>query len=767
MEELDEEQGGGPAGAQADAGPPVREAPEAAGADAPPGSEEPAKAAAPDTAPDDDAPTDDGGDEVPAEREFMVWRTMVYDSASPFSGRYLDDRSDDPLATEARIALEEALSPTDLVYPDDEPVGGCYFRESEAGSPSLVLHSMGAGVLLELGFAPSAPCVKRHLQVIKHRLYDPRVLSGQMNPDEAASTRDDRLLRTRHVAWVLAQLAELPSTGLPDNATHEQAEPTWLHHELAETAFAYLDGDDDGPGSWIGLRKNEGCWSEYWRGTRESNLLNTIYASLAIARASRHGLITHNVRWSRRRPSPVQVIGDLADRIRLVSTDKGPRTRLDMFDRREGGFVRKGGGSPFSEPWAKGDLPAGVVGLLCIFLIEYAYTIAESETEGTGLHYLLRAQRLAHDLMSRPDEWVRSIELYSWDPVKEEESPNWPIFAYSVCLRAVLEAGVVDTTHPSLLAAFQTIQATQERAVTADGREYTTWVDVGEPYKSKPHRGEGWMERVSVHEELGLWESDRASEHSSEDTRGLTKAAKRRANKEAKTPKDRDPGLKPSPHAIHSSVMAWAAVRRALWREDPRTTVIRGKTDGTASLKDLRVPRRLAGRDEQGNGLRPLPNFDRLELTGVLPGEVLLKARSTAVRSEMDPIRCDQALVLLALNLLPERRASVPEVRKALTLWRERRAGARGAGQDPVLSHPGVSPLFKETPGRGKEDRLVEVARELSRSRGCALVVTAKGTLILHEAITEVDVSGVDWGVELDDLRAALGVESGLTEDGQ
>jgi hypothetical protein len=40
----------------------------------------------------------------------------------------------------------------------------------EGRSPSLVWHAQAIGLLLELGFLPTAACVREHLEVIERRL---------------------------------------------------------------------------------------------------------------------------------------------------------------------------------------------------------------------------------------------------------------------------------------------------------------------------------------------------------------------------------------------------------------------------------------------------------------------------------------------------------------------------------------------------------------------------------------------------------------------
>lgn len=696
----------------------------------------------------DDPPPPEPSPPEPPEERILLWRTRVYDSASPFAGSYLNDTSDDPLANEARRALREARKKTTgLTFPGTKvEVGPCYYEEALGKSPSVVFHGMALGLLLEMGFAPSAPCVWEHLRILDHRLRRSESVSPEDPP--GGDLRNPWFLRTRHVAWALAMLAELPSLQIPRDATAEQRRRFIKHRELAELAYAYLDGGPDAPATWVGLRQNDNWWSEYWRPTtetdasgqrrarfeREPNLLNTVYASLSIARGARHGLGAPTSPWSRRRPLPAQVLGELADRIEVHITDVGPRTRLGSHDRRrrpedeDSPAGNDSSYSPWKEEWAKGgkDLPPGVVGLLCIFLIEYAYTVSQTEDEDAGRPYLLKAQRLAHDLMSRPDEWVRSIELYSWDPEPGKPAPNWQILAYSVCLRAVLEAGVVGATHEYLLHAFQTIQATQKRVIPEEGTPYTTWVDVARLYQNKPYEGTDWFERVSIHADLGLPESRLRARHA-----GPADEEPEEAPAPVKPMEERE-DMVATPLSIHSSLMAWAALRRTLWREDPRETVVRGATAGTASLAELRRPRSLPG----ARRARPAPNFDRL----VLSGDVLDKGLDlTVVGRGMRPQswRLTSGVGLYLFAMAGFGATNTYQVLQVADVWLELYRKRKGPDAKPFEINRKVGP---------------EIGEQLNGPIGCDVVLTGGKSLRFAPQIDVVDFDAVKWFVAFSDL---------------
>lgn len=703
--------------------------------------------------------------ETPAER-YLFWRTKSYDSASPFAGSYEDDQSDDPLAVQAQRALQQALKENSFTFHGTKiPVGPCYYSDEGGASPSVVLHAMAIGCAYEMGFAPSAPCVRRHLEILRHRL-NPRESVNPEDPDDG-DLRSPWMLRTRHVAWALAMLAELPRLEVPADCSPELVEWMAIHRELAELAYRYLDGDS-AAARWIGLQEGETWWSEYWtpssskdggprRFIRKPNLLNTVYASLAVARSERHQLQIPQRPWSRRRPLPSQAIGELADSITVRPTPSGPRTRLVSPDPRYGTRSEL----PWSEPWAKGrDLPPGIVGLLCIFLIEYAFTVGQSEGQSAGLGYLNLAERLAHDLLSRADEWTQSIELYSWGSTPGQPADNWQIMSYSVCLRAVLEAGVVSPTHKSLLEAFVTIQATEHRpsgsgqrrdkgqAVSGDGVPATsrrdarndlasagaapagtgvtevpgpedatptpTWLDVGSFHQRKIYEGEKdlWFERVPLAETLGI-----------------TRVKAGKNHRWVIDPTKRAQGMEATPLSIHSAVMAYASLRRALSREDPRQTLQRGAPEDNP-LRRLDVPGRLP--DGRTGPTRPAPNFDRIALSGSLLArdKLTLTLETRGIRSETQEIAGKHALVIYAMVRFGAR--LLADIDAVMVGW----LSAYKAGDKD--RSPGFALV-----GAGKIGS--EMSDNVCRAAGCDLLLVEDGEMRFAEQLTSIEIGAVDW----------------------
>ena len=129
-----------------------------------------------------------------------------FDSGSPLGARWFSEHEcDDQFALDVVAAIDAMLQPVARVQWPEPPAPEIDSVLMGVGrSPSVVWHSQAAGALLELGFFPSAPCVRRHLLVLKERL------RPEMSAPPAGRDDPPWVLRTRHVAWVLACLAEMP-----------------------------------------------------------------------------------------------------------------------------------------------------------------------------------------------------------------------------------------------------------------------------------------------------------------------------------------------------------------------------------------------------------------------------------------------------------------------------------------------------------------------------------------------------------------------------
>lgn len=445
----------------------------------------------------------------------------VFDGSSARGGIYVGDDAGDMLAADAKAAIAALLERrSGLAYRTGEPVvaalaGGGRERKR---APSIVWHAQAIGVLLELGYMPSAECVAPHLEVLERRL-DPR------NADPPSADAEDVTwtLRTRHVAWVLACLAELHAQTMPSSELPVDVLEAIKHYRrVAETAFRYLVGASEAC-RWIGLQDGEPFWSEHWQ-IRRINLLNTIYASLAICRACRHGFaMPLHSGWDGSFPVE-HTIHRFVDLIRIEPGAGGPRT-----------FI----GGDWEEPWAKHPLPAGVVGLLGLLLNEYAHLLLGLASPGSPLESRARkahalALRTAHDLVSRHESWAATVDAFSYQGA---ERRLWFVPTYSVALRSVLESGAAPPNHEAVVEALRTISSFARVSATRSGEEYETWGD--------PTRAD-LAARVPADATDATWHT----------TISLTEI----------DPSD----CVPTASSVHASVMALAAFRRAAHAADPR-----------------------------------------------------------------------------------------------------------------------------------------------------------------------------------------------------
>lgn len=453
------------------------------------------------------------------------------------------------------MAAQQALfHEVETSWPDGRP-GAVRMLAGEGKSPSLVWHAQAIAVLLELGFLPTARCVREHLAVIERRLqpincHDP----------EQSDEKDPWLLRTRHVAWIVACLAEMPRIELaPGEASSFRDELTAAidqHRRIVTTAATYLLGVGDGePAAWTGPR--DSLWTEVWK-EREPNLLNTLYATLALCRAERHGYLGDLVPPRPGRVSwATELFEDLLINGVVVETSRrGPTVRW-----RQDWRLR------WREPWARSanlELPDGVIGLLTLALLEYASLLQEASEPGTeeelrSISARTLARRLAQVLVFRGVDrsssgrarWMTTADAF----FSEKSEGAWFVPSYSVCVRAILESGIVDPRASIVRDAFTTIDSLGIARRHRD-RLINTWLD--------PTRD------PQMRDEKGAYPQHRAADFSSllgNPRRGRVNAA-----------------------GLHAAVMAYAALRRRTARVDPRDL--------------LQVP------DEK----RPASLFERIEL---------------------------------------------------------------------------------------------------------------------------------------------------------
>lgn len=151
-------------------------------------------------------------------------------------------------------AQRALLRSVETSWPDKQK-GAVWMLAGEGRSPSPVWHAQAIGMLLELGFLPTAECVREHVDVIERRLQPMNCFDPAGGPE-----RHPWILRTRHVAWLLACLAEMPRMQVT-SAEHEKLRrelqrALTQHDRLVERAGKYLlgigGGDANDPALWIG-----------------------------------------------------------------------------------------------------------------------------------------------------------------------------------------------------------------------------------------------------------------------------------------------------------------------------------------------------------------------------------------------------------------------------------------------------------------------------------------------------------------------------------
>ena len=278
-----------------------------------------------------------------------------YDVGSPFGERYFTDDSDDPLARDVR----DALKPLPRQVAGRWKLGkgesvGLALAGRDCRSPSAVWHSQGLASLLELGYAPTAPCAALHLDILEQRLRR----GNYVSPESADSSNADWTLKCRHVTWILACLAEFQPDSLdhPDAQTQDAQRRITQHRGVLMQAYKALVGDpaSDTPAAWIAPRERDGewWWSEYFDG-RHANLLNSLYAVLGICRAERHGfhLETNSYDvWARNAQSPSTLVARFISGINIRSAPGGPRVTIEVRGGSRGlrGVNCRPASSPFS-----------------------------------------------------------------------------------------------------------------------------------------------------------------------------------------------------------------------------------------------------------------------------------------------------------------------------------------------------------------------------------------------------------------------------------
>jgi hypothetical protein len=449
----------------------------------------------------------------------------VFDSASALGGLYLGDDTGDALAADAREALAALLRTREgVTYRDGEPVGQVLTSGGlDTGpdrAPSIVWHAQAVGVLLELGYLPSAAALQPHLKALEKRL-DP------LNADDPDVSTSESMwyLRTRHVAWVLACLSEFHAQALPmDRLPADVVAAVDAYQTIVRTAFRYLVGTSRSC-EWVAVRPEERYWSECWADERRQNLLNTVYASLAVCRACRHGFaVPRRSGWHGTFPVE-HTIRQFFESVTVRATSDGPRTFL------------KG---DWEEPWGRDVLPPGVVALIVIALTEYAHLLLEaaepgSRTEGRARHASTTARRAAHDLISREEEWQGTVDAFSYQGVERQ---YWFVPTYSVALRALLESNAAPPYHKTVDTALRTVMRFSRNERSQVGVTFETWGD--------PTRAD--MDRLIPLDEV--------------DT---TWHASVRVDQ---IPPNQCP---PTASSVHASVMALASYRRAAHFADPRS----------------------------------------------------------------------------------------------------------------------------------------------------------------------------------------------------
>lgn len=516
-------------------------------------------------------------------RKVASLETALYDVdvGSPGGARWATNQTDDPLADDVRLALNSLLKekPTRTPPPHEDVI-----EKSLLGlggdSPSLIWTAQSCGALAELGFTPDAECFQPHLNVIRIRLAE----GNWRNPLDYPF-RDAWVVRARHVAWITSCLSEYqpPGPRTPGRDREETLREREYRSLVAESYEALVGSPySNSPAQWVSPKRGERAWCEVWPDddgnmVRRPNLLTSIYATLGVCRCERHGYGRAADAWLGflRDEQPANVLVDhLLSQIRVELAAEGPAVRL----------VDPDGRVPWLEPWARAyTLPSSVIGLLCLTLIEHARFIAQitepDKPEWKLVHAAFtRAQRLGQALLARPAltdvRWSRGVDAFFQ---QGGEDSAWFIPSFSVCLRAVLETGVADPTHPLVQEALHTIKLLQippEEGGWRDPTYHTGLAEVADAKarattysrRGRPNVGRG-TGVGSQHAELDVLRWARETE-TKMDNWGAT------------------------PFSVHAAALALAATRRAWGRLDPR-------------VLQPEVPRGRAGRG--GDLIRELP----------------------------------------------------------------------------------------------------------------------------------------------------------------
>lgn len=493
---------------------------------------------------------------------------------------YSDEECNDRFVLEVVAAINGLLNRGVRAPWKEPPEEADGVLVGKRGSASVVWHAAAVGTLLELGFLPSARCVRRHLVVLEACLRPINARDPARHSWEAPW-----LLRTRHVAWVLACLAEMPRLDPSRIArSGEDGHAFALHESVIATAYRYLRdkaSDPADPSSWIGREGNSGPWYEHWDKRHAPNLLNTLYALIGLCRAARHRFLPNEAIKSIHEDVQSLVLRDLVHQM----TSDGLTVELR---------------GPWEEDWAKEQPPAGIIGLIILVLVEYAEMLYErTVNRGTikhANHAYVKAQRLAHYLAANPEEWWRHADFF----LHIGAEGAWAVPSYSVCTRGILESGAVDAYSNVVDHAFETIEGGTPTP-DADPRGATPWTD--------PTRGflldivEEDQERGHIHREL----PDVAARERHINAGGL-----------------------------HAAVMAYSALRRAVRRADPRDVL---HPHITRQRREMKAPRAYYATSPfvalelkpKPKGVRCLARFSFPDQIGDEPEETTFGATQTAL----------------------------------------------------------------------------------------------------------------------------------------
>jgi len=429
---------------------------------------------------------------------------------------YSEEECNDPFAVHVAAAIRSMLR-TDKRIPwkvePIEPISGVL--KGSGTSPSVVWHAQAVGALLELGFHPSADCVRHHLLVLRERLRP----ENAHDPGAARGKRDHWVLRTRHVAWILACLAEMRHIAPREARTQEERAGISLHLDVLHTAYRYLivpPARHELP--WLTRRREDEGWTEYWGG-RGVNLLNTLYTLLGLCRADRHGFGLAHPPYSLE-ASDVETL--ILDRLSIEPSSQGLAVYLT---------------GDWNAAWTTEPLPSGVIGLIVLVLVEYAALLNEQarfeQTAGKAAAVQLTAQRLARHLSATIDQWWAHADAF----LNTYAEGTWFVPSYSVCVRAMLDSGAVDPGASVVARAFTTISSGYG-SVRSNVRGIETWADITRGFKP-------------------------------------TQQQKKHGHALVPVPVRRGSRLVVTPAGLHAAVLAHTALRRALAREDPRSIVKR------------------------------------------------------------------------------------------------------------------------------------------------------------------------------------------------